>query len=141
MRDEDEDDVEVVAVAAPAKGASRKAAARGGSAANGATKPNGVGKGKARAEHPMVNSDTMEVDQDSAADPDDEPPDQLAQRGGVRGGSKQQQPKGKSGTNSATAARQARENQRLLRDMERLRAQLNEQVEMNNEVSISFIFL
>ncbi len=139
--DEDGDEAEVVAIAGPAKGASKKAPARPGSAANGTVKANGAGKGKARAEHPTVNGDVMEVDQDGVAEPDDEPPDQPAQHGGVRGGSKQPPPRGKNVTNSTTATRQAREHQRLLRDMERLRAQLDEQLEMNKEVSIPFRFL
>ncbi|PIL24471.1 hypothetical protein GSI_14225 [Ganoderma sinense ZZ0214-1] len=132
---DDEDEAEVVATTGPAKGASKKAPARAGSAVNGAPKANGAGKGKARAEHLAVNGDAMEVDHDGEAEPDDEPPDQPAQRAGVRGGSKQPPPRGKSGTNSATAARHARENQRLLRDMERLRAQLDEQLEMNKEMA------
>ncbi|KAI1791670.1 hypothetical protein LXA43DRAFT_1074118 [Ganoderma leucocontextum] len=132
---EDEDEAEVVATTGPAKGTSKKAPARGGSTTNGAAKANGVGKGKARAEPPAVNGDVMEVDQDGVAEPDEEPPDHPVQRGGVRGGSKQPPPRVKNATNSATAARQARENQRLLRDMERLRAQLDEQQEMNKEMA------
>ncbi|EJF66295.1 hypothetical protein BD309DRAFT_954065 [Dichomitus squalens] len=127
-------EAEVVAMPGPTKGASKKAPVRGASAVNGTSKAAAAAaKGKARADPSPADGDAMEVEEDTAAQVDEEgSAEQPPPRSGVRGGSKQPLLRGKNTMTAAAASRLAKENQRLLRDMDRLRAEL-EQMRTNNK--------
>ncbi|KAI0647559.1 hypothetical protein C8Q79DRAFT_1000445 [Trametes meyenii] len=130
----EDSDSEVVAVPGPPKAASKKSSARLESVTNGASK-SAVAKGKERADPPTKGSrtngasakqpeeqDVMEVEDE------EEPPDPPAKRV-TRGGSKQPPAKAKP---ESRAARKAEE--KLARDVESLRAQLEQSREYAKEV-------
>ncbi len=130
-----DDSDEVVAVPGPPRGVPKKSAARPEPAVNGAPKS----KGKAKAEPPpkgaRANGVPAEVveEQDSAIELDDaeEPPNPPIQRA-ARGGSKQ--PKTKNGPPPPGPARPSRTEAKLARELDSLRAQLEQSREVAKEV-------
>ncbi|TFK89461.1 hypothetical protein K466DRAFT_486803 [Polyporus arcularius HHB13444] len=117
------------------KGA-KKAPVRAKANANGATKA-APAKGKARADAPAIpngaSGDAMDVDKDDVLEVDeDEPPDPPVQRV-PRGVARPLKAKG--GVTAAAAARQAKVEERLNREVEHLRAQLEQSRESAKEVA------
>ena len=114
--------------------ATKKAPARAKANANGATKAAPT-KGKARADAPVkangASGDVKEEKDGVLEVDDDEPFDPPLQRA-VRGGVKVPKPKG--GMTVAAAARQARAEERFNREIEHLRAQLEQSREYAKEV-------
>ena len=128
-----EDSEEVVVMPGPAKG-SKKGTARSGPAVNGTTKSTAKGKGKA-AQVNGATTETMDVDKDEEVKEDeDEQPDSPVQRP-VRGATKQAKAKG--GTAAAAAARHAKVEEKLNREIESLRAQLEHAEDSAREVGYS----
>ncbi len=113
----------------------KKAPVRAKANANGATKA-APAKGKARADAPAkpngASGDAMDVDKDDVLEVDeDEPPDPPVQRV-PRGVARPHKAKG--GVTAAAAARQAKVEERLNREVEHLRAQLEQSRESAKEV-------
>ena len=122
--------------AAPVKATAKKGPARGGSGVNGASKAGGSTKGKTRADPPPKTNGTsgeaMEVDHEDVVEVDeDEPPDPPVQRGNRSGG---KQTKVRSGAATAAVGRPSKTEERLAREVERLRAQLDQARESSKEV-------
>ncbi|KAI0695872.1 hypothetical protein C8T65DRAFT_664592 [Cerioporus squamosus] len=114
----------------------RKAPIRAKANANGVTKA-APAKGKARADVPAkqngASGDAMDVHKDEVLEVDeDEPPDPPVQR--VARGSARP-PKAKGGLTAAAAARQAKVEERLNREVEHLRVQLEQSREAAEEVA------
>ncbi|KAI0707926.1 hypothetical protein C8Q76DRAFT_746914 [Earliella scabrosa] len=123
--------------AAPVKATAKKGPARGGSGVNGASKAGGPTKGKTRAEPPPKTNGTsgeaMEVDHEDVVEVDeDEPPDPPVQRGNRSGG---KQTKMRSGVATAAVGRPSKTEERLAREVERLRAQLDQARESSKEIA------
>ncbi|KAH9928473.1 uncharacterized protein BXZ73DRAFT_48442, partial [Epithele typhae] len=109
----------------PPKGAKRTSSAAT-AMTNGTTKPNGT-KGKTRADQSAVNGEAMEVEEAAIEPDDDDAPEPPAPRAG-RG---TKQAKMKNG--AAVPARPSKEEERLRREVEDLRAQLTAAQEATTE--------
>ncbi|KAI0374655.1 hypothetical protein BV20DRAFT_960794 [Pilatotrama ljubarskyi] len=134
-----EDSDEVVAIPGPSKGVAKKSAARSEPAPNGTSK-SAAAKGKARADafakstHTNgTSAEAVEREDVVELDDDDEPPDPPAQRG-VRGSSKQ--PKNKTAPHTSAPARSKKADEKLAREVESLRAQLEQSREVAKEVAV-----
>ncbi|KAJ8501688.1 hypothetical protein ONZ51_g443 [Trametes cubensis] len=133
-KDPSEESEEVVAVPGPPRAVAKKSVARSEPPPNGTSKA----KGKARADPPAkgskVNGTAVEAEEDNAEVvelDEDEPPDPLPQKP-VRAGSKQ--PKLKNGTHTPATTRPSKAEEKLARELESLRAQLERSRESAKEV-------
>ncbi|KAI0658805.1 hypothetical protein C8Q70DRAFT_916797 [Cubamyces menziesii] len=132
-KDPSEESEEVVAVPGPPRAVAKKSVARSELPPNGTSKA----KGKARADPPAkgskVNGTAVGAEEDNAEVvelDEDEPPDPLSQKP-VRAGSKQ--PKLKNGTHTPATTRPSKAEEKLARELESLRAQLERSRESAKE--------
>ncbi|KAH9900833.1 hypothetical protein C8Q73DRAFT_675967 [Cubamyces lactineus] len=134
-KDQSEESEEVVAVPGPPRAVAKKSVARSEPPTNGASKA----KGKARADPPAKgskgNGASVEVEEDNAEVvelDEEEPPDPHPQKP-IRAGSKQ--PKLRNGTHPPAPARPSRTEEKLTRELESLRAQLERSRETAKEIA------